>query len=221
MTLRRRFAFAAVAAAVVGTAAVSARVPQAWAQTTWFDPGQLPAFTGTVDRYLPNPAGGIDGLLFREGSQVVFPPAIAETLLAAAPVGRTLVVYGLRARGAAVVTMLAWAPNGETEPSMVDQPVWRLRLLDPPANATDMEAAGTVRATLFSPQGEPIGAMLEDGTVVRLPLPIAETLAARLKPGARLAVSGSGANTVAGRAIAARRIGETADKLEPITAPPR
>jgi hypothetical protein len=203
----------AIAAAVGITAAASVR-----AQQTWFDPGQLPAFTGTVDRYLPNPAGGIDGLLFREGSQVVFPPALAETLLAAAPVGRKLVVYGLRARGAAVVTMLAWAPDGDTEPSMVDQPVWRLGAPAPRADASEMQAAGTVRATIFSPQGEPVGAMLEDGTVVRLPLPIAETLAARLKPGAKLAVSGSGATTPVGRAIAARSIGETPDKLEPVTA---
>ncbi len=215
MTRHPRRGAIALAAAVTLTAAASVR-----AQQTWFDPGQLPAFTGTVDRYLPNPAGGIDGLLFREGSQVVFPAPIADALLAAAPVGRSLVVYGLRARGAAVVTMLAWAPNGDAEPSMVDQPVWRLGLPAPRADATEMQAAGTVRATILSPQGEPVGALLEDGTVIRLPLPIAETLVARLKPGATLAASGSGATTAVGRAIAARRIGETPQTLEPI-APPR
>lgn len=212
---QRRRALVAMAAAVMLTAAAAVR-----AQQTWFDPGQLPAFTGTVDRYLPNPAGAIEGLLFREGSQVVFPAPIAEALLAAAPPGRTLVVYGLRARAAPVVTMLAWARNGDAEPSMVDQPVWRLSLPAPQPDATEMQAAGTVRATLFSPRGEPVGAMLEDGTVIRLPLPIAGTLVARLKPGATLAATGPGATTAVGRAIAARRIGETPETLEPI-APPR
>lgn len=214
MTLHGRWRIATAAAVMVTAAAAVA------AQTTWFDPGQLPAFTGTVDRYLPNPAGGIDGLLFREGSQVVFPAPIAQALLAAAPPGRTLVVYGLRARAAPVVTMLAWAPNGDAEPSMVDQPVWRFSLPAPQPDATEMQAAGTVRATIFAPQGEPAGAVLEDGAVIRLPLPIAEALVARLKPGARLAAAGSGATTVVGRAIAARRIGETLESLEPIS-PPR
>src|SRR3954447_2388587 len=51
----------------------------------WFDPTQLPSFTGTVERYLPNPRGETDALIFREGPQIVFPPDIADAVKQAAP----------------------------------------------------------------------------------------------------------------------------------------
>ena len=59
----------------------------------WFDPTQLPSFTGTVERFLVDPRGGTDGLLFREGPQVIFPDNMAAEMMSAVPTGRSIVVY--------------------------------------------------------------------------------------------------------------------------------
>src|SRR3712207_9536353 len=40
--------------------------PPARPSGLWFDPTQLPSFTGTVERYLINPRGEVDRLLFRD-----------------------------------------------------------------------------------------------------------------------------------------------------------
>jgi len=103
----------------------------AWAQTQraagdfWFDPTQLPSFTGTVERYLLNPRGETDALLFREGPQVVFPPDAAQAVHGVAVPGRPIVVWGIRARNAPVITMLAFAASSDATPQVVERLYWR------------------------------------------------------------------------------------------------
>lgn len=195
----------------------------------WFDPTQLPSFTGTVERYLLNPQGETDALLFREGPQIVFPPDMAEAVRQAAAPGRPLIVWGVRARSAPVITMLAYAPNAESTPRVVERPYWRLGGRQAQAEAGQMTVAGAVRQPYWSPQGEVVGAVLEDGTVVMLPqgvVPAAEGLRDLIKPGAKLAAEGRG--SVAGpaeggaqpaRALVAERIGDTPETLRPVPAP--
>src|SRR5690349_18182921 len=114
--MRRRVAFLAPAALALPPAARAqgaAGTPPRLRGDFWFDPTQLPSFTGTVERYLPNPRGETDALIFREGPQIVFPPDIADAVKQAAPPGRPLVAWGIRARNAPVITMLAFAPTGD------------------------------------------------------------------------------------------------------------
>src|SRR5437016_4114232 len=101
---------------LAGAPAVAA--DQGKTQSLWFDPTQLPSFTGTVDRFLPNPDGHIDRLVFKEGPQIAFPPDAFEAIQQAAPAGKSLVVWGIRARGGPVITMLAFAA-GEGEPTVL------------------------------------------------------------------------------------------------------
>lgn len=202
----------ALAGLVLSSAAVAAA-----AQTPpglWFDPTQLPSFTGNVERYLINTAGETDGLLFREGPQVIIPPPVGERVREAVPVGRPVVVWGIRARSAPVITMLAWAPDTSTEPSFVERPWWRLPTFDTPT--TVLTTQGEVRSPYFSPQGEPAGVILTDGTVVRMPPEAVAALGDKLKPGTKLAVEGHGIETERGRALVGERIGPTTDKLEPV-----
>ncbi|NKE48327.1 hypothetical protein HB662_26365 [Roseomonas frigidaquae] len=181
----------------------------------WFDPTQLPTFTGTVDRYLVNPAGETDALLFREGPQVVFPPDVAEAVRQAGPAGQRLIVWGIRARQAPVITMLAFAATQEAEPGVVDRFYWRLGG-GPSEQSQRLAVSGTVRAPYFAPQGQVAGAVLEDGTVVLLPPGMAEPFADLLRGGARLAAEGRGFAGKAGRALVAERLGEAADALRPV-----
>ncbi|WP_439597326.1 hypothetical protein [Falsiroseomonas sp.] len=181
----------------------------------WFDPTQLPAFTGTVERYLVNPAGETDALMFREGPQVVFPPDMAAAVRRAAEPGQPLIVWGIRARQAPVITMLAFAASQEAEPGVVERFYWRLGGA-PSERSQALSVSGTVKAPYFAPQGQLAGAVLEDGTVVVLPPGAAEPLRALLRAGARLAAEGRGFAGEAGRALAAERIGETAEALRPV-----
>lgn len=187
----------------------------------WFDPTQLPSFTGTVDRYLPNPRGETDGLVFKEGPQIVFPPDVAEAVRQAAPPGRPIVVWGIRARGAPVITMLAFAPASDQPPTVLDRFYWRLGGRQPLEAATHLAVSGTVKQPYYAPQGEVAGAILEDGTVVLVPQGTAEGARDLLKAGAKLAAEGMGQEGEAGRALLAAAIGEAPDALRPLPPRPR
>lgn len=186
----------------------------------WFDPTQLPSFTGTVERYLLNPRGETDALLFREGPQVVFPPDVAEAVRHAAPAGRPIIVWGIRARHAPVITMLAFAPSAEATPAVVERFYWRLSGRQPREPSVRLQVSGTVRQPYYSPQGEVAGAILEDGTVVLLPMGAAEGFRDLLKVGAKLAAEGPGQGGDTGRALLADRLGENAGALRPVPSPP-
>ena len=200
------------------TGTVPAGDTRAGAGRLWFDPTQLPSFTGVVERYLINPEGKTDRLLFREGPQVIFPEHVADAIMAAVSPGRSIIVYGIRARRAPAITLLAWTKDSDTPARFVDRPAW----IFPEFRAADerLEVSGTVRAPLYTPQGDVIGAILEDGVVVRVPAAVAAALGDRLAAGRAVAASGRGA-TVAerGRALDAERIGESADKMEPLPPP--
>jgi len=184
----------------------------------WFDPTQLPSFNGVVERYLLTPEGKTDRLLFREGPQVLFPEHVADEIMAAVPTGQPIVVYGIRARRAPVITLLAWAREGENQPHFVDRPSWTF----PEYRAADerLQVSGTVRAPLYTPQGDIIGVVLDEGVVVRLPAGVAVALAEKLNVGKPLAASGRGAVVPnRGRAIDADRLGDSLERLEPLPAP--
>ena len=70
-----------------------------------------------------------------------------------------------------------------------------------------LDAQGAVRLSLFGPKGELRGALLEDGTIVRIGPTEAESLAELLRPGAFIAVRGDGLQTKHGRAIAGQEVG--------------
>ncbi len=194
-----------------------ARVPS----DLWFDATQLPSFTGTVERYLLNPRGETDSLLFREGPQIVFPPDAAAAVREAAPPGRPIVVWGIRARHAPVITMLAFASAPDATPGVVERFYWRLGGRSAHAQAERVAVSGTVKVPYFTPQGEIAGAILEDGSVVLLPMGAVESFRDLMRPGAKLAAEGPGVASEAGRALAAERLGESAEALRPVAPPAR
>jgi len=182
----------------------------------WFDPTQLPSYTGRLERWVSNPAGEIDRGLFREGAQFVFPPTEAEALLAAIERGGTLAVWGIRARAAPVITMLAWAPTDADPASFVERPAW---FQNTSGGSKPLTVTGKVLAPLLTPQGEPMGVILTEGGAVRLPVAIHKQLGDRLKPGEPLCAAGQGEPRGELVAIDAERIGRDAASLEPLPAP--
>ncbi|WP_159349814.1 hypothetical protein [Roseomonas harenae] len=213
---RRTALVAGLAMLIAGP--VPVRGQESQSTRLWFDPTQLPSFTGVVDRYLLTPEGKTDRLLFREGPQVIFPEHVADEIMAAVEPGRSIIVYGIRARRVPAITLLAWAKDSSAPPRFVDRPAWSFSEF----RAADerLEVSGTIRSPLYTPQGDVLGAILDEGVVIRLPVDIAAALGDRLNTGRSIAAAGRGA-TVEGRgkALDADRIGETPDKLGPLPAP--
>jgi hypothetical protein len=213
--MRRRAALLAVAASAPAVALAQVAATRTKGEF-WFDPTQLPSFPGTVERYLPNPRGETDALIFREGPQIVFPPDIAAAVKQVAPPGKTLVAWGIRARSAPVITMLAFAPSADAAPTVLDRFYWRLGGRQPLEQAARLAVAGTVKQPYYTPQGEVAGAVLEDGSVILVPPGAAEGAKDLLKAGAKLAAEGIGSEGEAGRALLAGALGETPDALKPL-----
>jgi hypothetical protein len=205
---------------VLGALLVGAALP-AHARTpagVWFDPTQLPSYSGRLDRWVSNPAGEVDRGLFREGAQFVFPPAEAEALALAIQRGNPLTVWGVRARSAPVITMLAWSRSEAEGAIFVERPAWFASMA--PGSARHL-LAGRILAPLLTPQGEPMGVILAEGGAVRLPVGVHRALGNRLASGEAVAAEGRG--TPAGEllAIDAERLGPDAASLAPLPEPAR
>jgi hypothetical protein len=180
----------------------------------WFDPTQLPSFTGTVDRYVPNPDGRVDRLIFKQGPQIAFPPDAFAAVLRVAPPGKPLVVWGIRARNAPIITMLAFAAP-DSEASILDRFYWRPER-GQAADRREMMLIGTVWVPYLAPQGLIAGAILENGDVIHVDPPIAEAFKERFKDGAKIVAVGRGADTPYGKSIEAVRLGDSVATLEPV-----
>jgi hypothetical protein len=204
--------YALLALAFVLAGSIASGAEKSKTDLLWFDPTQLPSFTGTVDRFFPTPDGKVDRLVFKEGPQIVFPPDAYDALREVASKGQPLVVWGIRARHAAVITMLAFgAPEGE--PTVLDRFYWRPEAAKQQGRH-EMMLIGKVWVPYLSPQGQTAGAILENGDVIRVDPSAAAGFKDRFVAGARIAAAGAGADTPLGKAIDADRVGEAADKLE-------
>lgn len=214
----RRFGGSAVYAllslAFVLAGSIASGAEKSKTDLLWFDPTQLPSFTGTVDRFLPTPDGKVDRLVFKEGPQIVFPPDAYDALREVASKGQPLVVWGIRARNAAVITMLAYGAP-ERDPTVLDRFYWRPETARQQGRR-EMMLIGKVWQPYLSPQGHPAGAILENGDVIRVDPSAAGHFKDRLAEGARIVAAGTGVETPLGKAIDADRIGEAVDKLEPV-----
>jgi hypothetical protein len=183
----------------------------------WIDPESLRVLAGTVERFVLNPHGEVDGFLMESPKQlgvlVHTPPHMAEDLTRHVKLGDEVGVQGVRPRGADLLAAVAvTAKDG-------------LRIVDegpgdhrkhPKVEYEKMDAQGAVRLSLFGPKGELRGALLADGTVIRIGPKEAQTVAKLLTPGAAVAASGPGVQTEFGRVINAKSLGSDMDNLRPI-----
>jgi len=98
----RRSALAFSLAIATATAAAQVPAPPAppAATATGIAPPPVAAtpvsVEGTVDRFMLNPNGDVDGLWLRDGTQVGFPPHLSAELQAAVRRGDALTVQGYR-----------------------------------------------------------------------------------------------------------------------------
>jgi hypothetical protein len=186
----------------------------------WIDPDSLPEVAGTLERFILNPHGEVDGFVMNGQTQtpilVHTPPHMEGELTRNAKVGDKFRVRGVRPRGADVFA--AVAVTGESGWQIIDKGPDHDRK-HPKIEHQKMQLEGTVRLSLFGPKGEPRGALLADGTIIRIGPKEAEHLTKRLIPGTKIAVSGDGIETQHGRVVQAKEIGSEVNSLRPIKGP--
>ncbi len=134
----------------------------------WLDPEVLPRASGRVAHYTINRHGDVDGCILDDGRQVHVPPHMGAALAKLVGIGEVVEVRFVKPRDADVLAAVSVADaNGRTVvdagPHAGRPPAKRA----PPARRP-MHVAGRVRRTLYAPKGEVCGAVLDDGTQLRV-----------------------------------------------------
>jgi hypothetical protein len=187
----------------------------------WLDPDYLPVTSGVVERFTVNLDGDVDGFVLTDQMLIHAPPHLSDRLTAAIRPGDTIHVRGVKPRGADVIAAVSIEKTGRAvviddgpEGNDADDG-------DKPSTAqrTAMEASGTVRLTLFAPKGQVRGALLDDGSILRLGHKEAKRHSDRLRVGARILARGEGLLTDHGRVIEVQEIANPDGTFEPIKKP--
>lgn len=139
----------------------------------WLDPDHLPEIAGALERLLANPHGEVDGLLLADGTEVLVPPHLSGGVRAALRPCGAVRVRGVRIRGvpdffAAVALECAGGVRVVDNGLPKDDAAREATRHAAKARRRPGEAAGVVARPLHGPKGEVRGALLEDGTLVRL-----------------------------------------------------
>jgi hypothetical protein len=203
-----------VTALLIAGAAIGAGAAYSQTPTAIWDTSQLPETRGTVKQYTLTPRGDVDGLILNDGTEVKLPPHLTAQVVFAIHPGDEVSIRGLRARAIALVDANS-VTDLTTGRSVIDN--------GPPdgpgRRATEQTTSGRIAALLHGKRGEVNGAILDDGTQLRLPPPEAARLADRLRPGQTVSVRGDLLDTSLGKIVDIRAIGTSPDQLTEVAGP--
>lgn len=180
----------------------------------WIDPDSLPEIAGIFERFVLNPHGEVDGFVMTDKNAAILvhtPPHLDGELTRHLAAGDEVRVRGVRPRGAELLAAVAVTTAGGRQ--IVDEGPDHDRKHSN-VKHEPMTADGIVQMSLFGPKGELRGALLCDGTVLRVGPKEAEQVAALLAPGAKLAARGDGLQTRHGRVIQALELGPDPARLK-------
>ncbi|AWN52149.1 hypothetical protein [Methylobacterium sp. 17Sr1-1] len=195
-------------------AAILASLPAAAQDNSVWDPGTLPETKGTVKQYTLTPRGDVDGLILADGTEVKLPPRMSGAVVFTVRPGDPVSVRGMRARALPLVDG-ASLRNEATGAALVT--------LGPPEPAADETVmSGRIAALLHGRRGEVNGALLDDGTTLRLPPHEAARLNATLRAGQSVSLRGAVAKSPLGTVVEVRALGTSLDNLVEVGGrPPR
>ena len=206
-TIWRNRLLAGVAATVLASGAAFAQAPAPIprrppgpppAATMQIDSQSLPAVSGTVAHYTLTPRGDVDGLVLSDGTEIHVPPRLSSQLVFVAKPGDKVTAHGLKALNEKLVDAVS-VTNDATGQKVTDNGAPGFgRPGHGPAGMQAMQAQGTIQEVLHGPRGEVNGAMLNDGTILRMPPPEAARLASLLQPGATVVGRGRAWRTRSG-----------------------
>ncbi len=203
------FRYTLLAAALISAGASGAALAQ---KAPVYDPAQLPEVKGKVSQYLLTPRGDVDGFLLADGTEVHVAPHLSTQLVFTVKPGDAVTIHGLKAKAAPLVLAVS-VTNDATGATVLGGPHGHH------GGFTQVEATGQVKAQLHSPRGDVDGVLLDNGTIVRLPPPEAQKLAALLADGQTVFVRGFGIDSPLGKVIGATALGADKDHTQPVAGP--
>lgn len=190
-----------------GAAAYSQAAGPMW------DSSQLPESRGTVKQYTLTPRGDVDGVVLTDGTEVKLPPHLsAQTVFAIHP-GDEVSVRGLRARALPLVDA-ASITNVATGKRVVDNGP-----PDRPDVNGEQVISGRIAVQLHGKRGEVNGALLDDGTTLRLPPREAERMQDWLRQGQTVSARGDVLDTALGKVVDVRAIGASPEQMTELRGP--
>ena len=232
---------------LIGGAAILALSTAALAQTPPQPPGdqpppaagpappddrqQLPVQRGQVRQFTLTPRGDIDGLILTDGTEIKTPPHLSTQIAYAIKPGDAVTVHGLHAAALPLVQAVS-VTDDATEQTIVDNgpPGPGRGPAPPPPIASPVaaggplpgltEVRGQIRMVLHGPQGDANGALLDDGTILRLPPPDAYRFATLLQPGQTVVAEGTELVLSFGKVMDARQLGASREQLSAVDTPP-
>lgn len=177
-----------------------------------YDLSQLPETKGVVRQYLLTPRGDVDGLILQDGTQVQFPPHLGVQVVFAVKPNDAISVRGLKARAISMIDAMQ-IRNEASGATIVDN--------GPPARRDGQTTtiSGQVTQPLYGKRGEINGALLDDGTIVRLPPHEAAQRVDLLKKGNPLSLTGVVTQTPFGKVVEAMSIGASVSTMTDIDRP--
>ena len=197
-----------------------------------YNPDQLPAQRGRVQQFTLSPRGDIDGLILADGTEVKTPPHLSTQIAYSIKPGDNVIIHGLHAAALPLI-QAASITDEATGRTVIDNgppgpgpgPAPPLPPVEPEAGPSApipglSEVQGRVRMVLHGPRGDVNGALLEDGTVLRLPPPEAYRFTNLLQPGQALVAEGSELVSAVGTVVEMRQLGPTQTQLSLVAEPP-
>jgi hypothetical protein len=170
------------------------------------------------------PIGELDGLMLADGTEVHLPPHLTTQLASAVTVGDSVIVQGYRSPSVPLVVAasLTDTRSGQTVTDTGPPPGFR-----PPPPPPGMPAPGAQQALvegkvdrpLYGPAGDVNGALLDDGTIVRIGPGEAYQVASLLSAGQTLAVQGWRLTTAYGRVVDAQAVGPSSGQMTQVAPP--
>ncbi len=167
---------------------------------------------GTISRFVINPEGDVDGFILADGALVHFPPHMSSQLVALVHRGDAVRIAGMR-DGAGNVSAQR-VTNERTGQQLADQPPSVDVPRAPPAlparsgaGLVKLSVNGTVMRVTTAPRGEPDGVILKDGTIIKMPPPVAQQFTNLLRPDTVIAARGYGTRNQYGEALQATAFG--------------
>ena len=191
------------------------QMPRQRAATDRFQPTSV---EGTVTQYLMNPYGGVDGLLLQDGTQINFPPHMADELIAIVKPDDQVSIQGEAERDSVLKADVI--TNSRTGQTVAEHaPSWKNRPMPPHLkrlSMSGMQARGAIVALLYAPRGEVRGVILADGTQIHVGPDAGDSLAHVLRVGETIQAEGYGIDNQYGRSFEATAIGLGGGQLIPL-----
>jgi hypothetical protein len=217
-----KWIFVAYASAAMVSASISAHLkaqnPQPPGLTT---DQQNIVLEGTVDLYLMNPDGQVDGILMNNNTIVRFPSHLSEQLIETVSPRDSVKIDGFTESTDTIHA--GTITNLRTEHSISDTPPGPGGLPPTPnLSRQQLSVSGTIRLVTHAPRGEPDGVVLTDGTIVHFPPLTGQDYSNLLQPGRPLAATGFGTVNSYGKSLEATTLACSGSQTQtaPTVAPP-